>query len=126
MVTLYTVQQHEPIQCISSSLKEEEKINSKEWPICIRLSNNGQDIRIQVPTQPPYLTLAGLRHTLLPHLNNSSRVKFIYLGRILSDQHVIVPTPQPDSDLPLPPPKNRTIQIQKEGVIQAMISTISK
>ncbi|CAO3609111.1 unnamed protein product [Mucor fragilis] len=91
------------------------------WPIYVRLSNNGQDITFQVPTQPPYLTVSGLRQELLPHLEKNARVKLIYLGRILPDQHVIVPT-QTDADAPLPPPKNRTIQIQKEGVIQAMVT----
>ncbi|KAI7905799.1 uncharacterized protein BX663DRAFT_500942 [Cokeromyces recurvatus] len=107
------------------SIEKQENITTTEWPICVRLSNNGQDIHIKVPTQPPYLTLAGLRRTLLPHLESIkyTRVKFIYLGRILTDQYVIVPTQQSDPDSPLPPPKNRTIQIQKEGVIQAMILT---
>lgn len=91
------------------------------WPIYVRLSNNGQDITFQVPTQPPYLTVSGLRQELLPHLDKNARVKLIYLGRILPDQHVIVPT-QTDADAPLPPPKNRAIQIQKEGVIQAMVT----
>lgn len=91
------------------------------WPIYVRLSNNGQDITFQVPTQPPYLTVSGLRQELLPHLEKNARVKLIYLGRILPDQHVIVPT-QTDADAPLPPPKNRAIQIQKEGVIQAMVT----
>ncbi|GAN01584.1 hypothetical protein MAM1_0009c01018 [Mucor ambiguus] len=91
------------------------------WPIYVRLSNNGQDITLQVPTQPPYLTVSGLRQELLPHLEKDARVKLIYLGRILPDQHVIVPT-QTDADAPLPPPKNRAIQIQKEGVIQAMVT----
>jgi hypothetical protein len=90
------------------------------WPIFVRLSNNGQDITIQVPTQPPYLTVGGLRQALLSHLEKNARVKLIYLGRILPDKHVIVPT-QTDADVPLPPPKNRAIQIQKEGVIQAMV-----
>jgi hypothetical protein len=91
------------------------------WPIYVRLSNNGQDITFQVPIQPPYLTVSGLRQELLPHLDKNARVKLIYLGRILPDQHVIVPT-QTDADAPLPPPKNRAIQIQKEGVIQAMVT----
>ncbi|KAG1112926.1 hypothetical protein G6F42_014604 [Rhizopus arrhizus] len=91
------------------------------WPIYVRLSNNGQDITFQVPTQPPYLTVSGLRQELLPRLEKNARVKLIYLGRILPDQHVIVPT-QTDADAPLPPPKNRAIQIQKEGVIQAMVT----
>ncbi|KAL9550001.1 hypothetical protein MBANPS3_004940 [Mucor bainieri] len=91
------------------------------WPIYVRLSNNGQDITFQVPTQPPYLTVSGLRQELLPHLEKNARVRLIYLGRILPDQHVIVPT-QTDADAPLPPPKNRAIQIQKEGVIQAMVT----
>lgn len=93
------------------------------WPIFVRLSNNGQDISFQVPTQPPYLTVSGLRQELLPHLEKNARVKLIYLGRILPDQHVIVPT-QTDADAPLPPPKNRAIQIQKEGVIQAMVTKL--
>ncbi|OAD07079.1 hypothetical protein MUCCIDRAFT_155467 [Mucor lusitanicus CBS 277.49] len=91
------------------------------WPIYVRLSNNGQDIAFQAPTQPPYLTVSGLRQELLPHLEKNARVRLIYLGRILPDQHVIVPT-QTDADAPLPPPKNRAIQIQKEGVIQAMVT----
>lgn len=101
--------------------------SSITWPIFVRLSNNGQDITIQVPIEPPYLTVAGLRKELLPHLENNTsltRVKLIYLGRILPDQHVIVPTAN-DADVPLPPPKNRAIQIQKEGVIQAMVTNIS-
>ncbi|CEP16918.1 hypothetical protein [Parasitella parasitica] len=95
------------------------------WPIYVRLSNNGQDITLQVPTQPPYLTVSGLRQELLPHLEKNVRVKLIYLGRILPDQHVIVPT-QTDADSPLPPPKNRAIQIQKDGVIQAMVTKPSR
>ncbi|KAL0135935.1 hypothetical protein V8B55DRAFT_1568343 [Mucor lusitanicus] len=87
------------------------------WPIYVRLSNNGQDIAFQAPTQPPYLTVSGLRQELLPHLEKNARVRLIYLGRILPDQHVIVPT-QTDADAPLPPPKNHT----KEGVIQAMVT----
>lgn len=77
-----------------------------------------------MPIEPPYLTVGGLRKELLPHLENntsSTRVKLIYLGRILPDQHIIVPTHQTDADTPLPAPKNKTIQIQKEGVIQAMV-----
>lgn len=92
------------------------------WPIFVRLSNNGQDITIQVPIHPPYLTVGGLRKELLPHLESSARVKLIYLGRILPDNHVIVPTQTSEADAPLPPPKNRAIQIQKEGVIQAMVT----
>lgn len=96
--------------------------DSTTVPIFIRLSNNGQDITIQVPVHPPYITVSGLRKELLPHLEPSARVKLIYLGRILPDGHVIVPTTTTDSDAPLPPPKNRAIQIQKEGVIQAMVT----
>lgn len=109
---------------VHSSLPPEAPTNSSTtWPIFVRLSNNGQDIAIEVPIEPPYLTVAGLRKELLPHLNNSSttRVKLIYLGRILPDQHLIVPTAT-HPDVPLPPPKNRAIQIQKEGVIQAMVT----
>lgn len=94
------------------------------WPIYVRLSSNGQDITIQVPIEPPYLTVGELRKELLPHLDHntsSTRVKLIYLGRILPDQHVIVPTQPADIDSPLPPPRNKAIQIQKEGVIQAMV-----
>ncbi|KAI8083414.1 uncharacterized protein B0P05DRAFT_586146 [Gilbertella persicaria] len=91
------------------------------WPILVRLSSNGQDIPIQVPIHPPYLTVGGLRKELLPHLNPNARIKFIYLGRLLPDGHIIVPTQHQDSDMPLPPPKHKTIQIQKEGVIQAMV-----
>ncbi|KAG2232047.1 hypothetical protein INT48_009395 [Thamnidium elegans] len=79
-------------------------------------------------SKPPYITVDGLRKDLLCHLDNytsSTRVKLIYLGRILPDQHVIVPT-MTDLDAPLPtPPKKSTIQIQKEGVIQAMVTNLS-
>lgn len=94
-------------------------------PIFVRLSNNGQDIAIQVPIESPYLTVSGLRKELLPHLENhtsSTRVIFIYLGRVLPDKHVIVPVMTNDNDTPLPTPKNSEIHIQKEGVIQAMIT----
>lgn len=105
--------------------KEKSPISSEaqSWPVLVRLSNNGQDITIQVPTEPPYLTVAGLREALLPHLEKNSRVRLIYLGRILPDQHMIVPT-ETDDDIPLPPPKKRTVLIQKEGVIQAMITKL--
>lgn len=92
------------------------------WPILVRLSNNGQDITIQVPIHPPYLTVGGLRKELLPQLESSARVKLIYLGRILPDNHAIIPTSTTDADAPPPPPKNRAIHIQKEGVIQAMVT----
>ncbi|KAI8082058.1 hypothetical protein BDF21DRAFT_417033 [Thamnidium elegans] len=96
--------------------------------IFIRLSNNGKDVSMQIPIEPPYITVDGLRKDLLCHLDNytsSTRVKLIYLGRILPDQHVIVPT-MTDLDAPLPtPPKKSTIQIQKEGVIQAMVTNLS-
>lgn len=108
-----------PTEKSSSPLQE---VNKSTWPIIVRLSNNGQDITISVPTQPPYLTVAGLREALLPHLEKEARVRLIYLGRILPDQHIIVPTETTDDDIPLPPPKKRSILIQKEGVIQAMIT----
>lgn len=95
--------------------------------IFIRLSNNGKDISMQIPIEPPYITVAGICKDLLPRLDNhtsSTRVKLIYLGRILPDQHVIVPT-MTDPDAPLPAPKNSKIQIQKEGVIQAIVSNLS-
>lgn len=108
----------------STPLQAEQDVNissSTTWPIYVRLSNNGQDITIQVPTQAPYLTVAGLKEALLPHLEKDARVRLIYLGRILPDQHMIVPT-ETDDDIPLPPPKKRSVLIQKEGVIQAMIT----
>ncbi|KAI8992377.1 hypothetical protein BDB01DRAFT_847759 [Pilobolus umbonatus] len=93
------------------------------WPIFVRLSNNGQDISIQAPTEPPYLTVNGLRKQLYPHLDtpHPKRVKLIYLGRILPDEHIIIPT-MTDTDAAPPVPKNRIIRIQREGVIQAMVS----
>ncbi|KAI8370006.1 hypothetical protein BD560DRAFT_397347 [Blakeslea trispora] len=112
----------------TSPLSHAEKTSSDSlstWPIFVRLSSNGQDVAVQIPVQPPYLTVAGLRKELLPHLDADARVKLIYLGRLLPDQHVIVPTEQQDPNQPLPPPKNKMIQIQKEGVIQAMIMTKS-
>ncbi|KAI8375301.1 hypothetical protein EDC96DRAFT_496746 [Choanephora cucurbitarum] len=113
---------------ISPPLSHAEKSSSgslSTWPIFVRLSSNGQDVAVQIPVHPPYLTVAGLRKELLPHLDADARVKLIYLGRLLPDQHIIVPTEQQDPNQPLPPPKNKTIQIQKEGVIQAMITTKS-
>lgn len=90
------------------------------WPIIVRLSSNGQDITIQAPIHKPYLTVAGLRQQLLPHFDKNAQVKLIYLGRILSDQLLIIPT-ETDEDTPLPPPKKKEVQIQKQGVIQAMV-----
>ncbi|GAA5797312.1 hypothetical protein HPULCUR_002693 [Helicostylum pulchrum] len=95
--------------------------------IFIRLSNNGKDISMQIPIESPYITAAGLCKDLLLHLDNhtsSTRVKLIYLGRILTDQHVIVPI-MTDPDAPLPAPKNTKIHIQKEGIIQAIVSNLS-
>ncbi|KAI9356930.1 hypothetical protein BD770DRAFT_389595 [Pilaira anomala] len=101
--------------------------NNNTCKIFIRLSNNGKDIPIQIPNDPPYLTVAGLHKDLLPHLENntdSTRVKLIYLGRILPDHHLIVPTTLSDPDSPLPPTssKKSIVQIQKESVIQAMVT----
>jgi hypothetical protein len=100
---------------------EKQTDTLETWPIFVRLSSNGQDITIQVPTHPPYMTVSGLRQKLLPHFEKNAKVKLIYLGRILTDQHSIIPT-ETDDDTPLPPPKKKLIQIQKEGVIQALIT----
>lgn len=85
----------------------------------VRLSNNGQDIAMGVPIRAPYTSVAELGKALLPHLEKNCRVKFIYLGRILPDQQLIVP--QSDDDLP-PTNINNAIHVQKEGVIQAMVT----
>ncbi|KAI8981861.1 hypothetical protein BDF20DRAFT_912094 [Mycotypha africana] len=143
--------------------------------IFVRLSSNGQDIKINVPTQPPYLTIAGIRKELSPHLDKlnsasspqksrgaSTISKFIYLGRLLSDQYMIIPmgnnsttgkmTSNNNEDVMIPslppasppPPSSVTknilhhhpfhhhnqqqqkVYIQKQGVIQAMVTTKSK
>ncbi|KAI8880194.1 hypothetical protein K501DRAFT_255522 [Backusella circina FSU 941] len=99
--------------------EKQQQQSTKTWPIFVRLSSNGQDIKIEAPIEAPYLTIAGLQQYLIPHLNSAS-VKLIYLGRILTNKQTIVPTVT-DEDVPLPPPKNNIIQIQKCGVIQAMV-----
>ncbi|KAI7881232.1 uncharacterized protein EV154DRAFT_523619 [Mucor mucedo] len=94
-----------------------------EWPVFVRLSNNGQDIAMHVPTQAPYWNVSTLGKEVLPHLEKKSRVKFIYLGRVLPDTHLIVPICM-DSDSTIS--KNNAIYIQKEGVIQAMVTHLSR
>lgn len=101
------------------NIDNEKQQSIETWPIFVRLSSNGQDIKIEAPIEAPYLNIEGLRQHLIPHLS-SSNVKLIYLGRILTNKQTIVPTVT-DEDVPLPPPKNNTIPIQKNGVIQAMV-----
>lgn len=90
------------------------------YPILVRLSSDGQDITIQLPTEPPYLSVAALKQQLLLY-TTASNIKLIYLGRILSDQYLIAPTGSP-----ITPKNHKTtiIQIQKECVLQAMVSKV--
>ncbi|KAF7727123.1 hypothetical protein EC973_007984 [Apophysomyces ossiformis] len=87
------------------------------WPIQVRLSN-AQDVRLTIPASAPFMSIAGLRQSLQPHIDNASstRIKFIYLGRILPDALLIVPATADTT-------KN-CIRIQKDSVIQAMVSKV--
>ncbi|ORE03480.1 hypothetical protein BCV72DRAFT_31667 [Rhizopus microsporus var. microsporus] len=103
--------------------QEKESIKSvdnydQNYPILVRFSNNGQDVTVQLPTEPPYLTIAQLRKQMLPHFNGQlNQIKFIYLGRVLSDQFIIVP-----SGTSIVKNKSTVIQMQQECVIHAMVT----
>ncbi|KAG0182431.1 hypothetical protein DFQ28_010919 [Apophysomyces sp. BC1034] len=89
------------------------------WPIQVRLSLNAQDVGLSIPVSAPFMTIAGLRQMLQPHIDTSqpTRIKFIYLGRILADSLLIVPAT-------VPTPKQNCVRIQKDSVIQAMVSRV--
>ncbi|KAI9264820.1 hypothetical protein BY458DRAFT_513682 [Sporodiniella umbellata] len=109
------------VQSIIADEKQPQKRKtlSGDYPFLVRLSSNGQDVPFQLPTEPPFLTVATLRERLMPHLQGDvQNVKLIYLGRILSDQYQIAP-----SAISLPKNKSTVIQIQKDCVIQAMVSS---
>ncbi|CAO3660406.1 unnamed protein product [Rhizopus stolonifer] len=101
--------------------KTQSYIPSGDYPILVRLSSNGQDITIHLSTQPPFLSVAALRQQLIPHIQGNnvqpSNIRLIYLGRVLSDQYQIAP-----AGLAIAKNKTTIIQIQKECVLQAMVS----
>ncbi|CAO3592055.1 unnamed protein product [Absidia cylindrospora] len=106
------------------------------WPIIIRSSMAGKDITMQLPglESTPYWTIHELRQHLEPQLqeialasssssssstaNLTLRIRFIHLGKILSETTTLIPRSHHNTTTT----PSDSIIMDKYGVIQAMVS----
>ncbi|KAG2172720.1 hypothetical protein INT43_000067 [Umbelopsis isabellina] len=117
------------VALLSSPMQEDKVVTvdnnekgSNDTPIIVRLSI-ARDIKVSIPSTAPFITVDKLRTRLFEHndLNVSSdthTIRFIHLGKILSNNTTIQPL-EPDGKC-----KNtsETIFVSDGGIIQALVS----
>lgn len=86
---------------------------SSDFSIIVRLSSDGKDVTVPIPTNEPYITIAELK-SKLPHDDSHNSIRLIHLGRILKDDFILVPSNSPSSS-------SNIVKISNHGVIQAML-----
>ncbi|KAI8337113.1 hypothetical protein BC941DRAFT_513776 [Chlamydoabsidia padenii] len=105
-----------------TSNNNNQTTTTTHWPIFIRSSMSGKDIPVDLPGTAPFWTVHQLRQHIEPQLatdtNHSPlRIRFIYLGKILSDTTTLIPSAHTSTC--------DSLLIDKHAVIQAMVSTIT-
>ncbi|KAI7868562.1 hypothetical protein BDF14DRAFT_1880818 [Spinellus fusiger] len=95
--------------------KEFNDTQDSPWTIQVRLSTTAQDIQISIPMKAPYMTVEGLHQQLEPHIQPGYLVKCIYLGKLLPNDMMILPSTEN------PVAKHVCLLIQRDSVLQAMV-----
>lgn len=119
------------VALLSSPMQEDKAVKvdnekgSNDTPIIVRLSI-ARDIKVSIPSTAPFITIDKLRTRLFDHndldvSSNTHTIRFIHLGKILSNKTTIQPLVA-DGEC-----KNtsETIFVSDGGIIQALVSRSS-